>query len=427
MTNVLSQDEIDQLLTAINAGDTEPEDFRPASNSRKIKIYDFKRPDKFSKEQIRTISILHESYARELTSILSSYFRMNIHIHVASIDQLTYEEFIHSIPTPTMLPVVNADPLSGNIILEIDPAITGCMINRIFGGEGVYSSKTHELTALEKIALEEILHESVSALAKAWANIVPLKPKVLQVETNPQFAQIVPPTEMTVLVTMEMKFGETEGMMNICFPFLTLEPVIPELSAMTWFGRMNRRNGKKAERICIEDVPVLIKAELFSRVCTMGDIMGWKKKTILYPHEGMDLGKCRIKIGNAITFIAQPITDKNGVYSRRIRINELVKPYEERFMENKSEQIGEFDAPGIAGALRDVNIQLSVELGRTRRMVKEILTMGEGSIVELDKLAGEPVDILANNVVVAKGEVVVIDENFGVRITELINAQRSET
>ena len=136
MTEVLSQNEIDQLLSAINAGDTETEDFKPAADIRKIKIYDFKRPDKFSKEQIRTVSIMHETFARLTTTALSANLRSMVHVHVASVDQLTYEEFIRSIPTPTTLAIINMDPLKGNAILEIDPAITFSIIDRLFGGTG---------------------------------------------------------------------------------------------------------------------------------------------------------------------------------------------------------------------------------------------------------------------------------------------------
>jgi flagellar motor switch protein FliM len=106
-TEVFSQEEIDQLLTAINAGDTEPEDFGPVYQRRKIKIYDFKRPDKFSKEQIRTMCILHENFTRQATFVLTNRFKMPCHVHVASVDQLTYEEFIRSIPTPTTLAVID--------------------------------------------------------------------------------------------------------------------------------------------------------------------------------------------------------------------------------------------------------------------------------------------------------------------------------
>ena len=134
MNEVLSQDEIDQLLMAISSGESENDDFKPVNDTRKIKIYDFKRPDKFSKEQIRTVQIMHETFSRLTTTSLSAQLRCMVQVHVASVDQLTYEEFIRSIPTPTTLAVINMDPLKGNAILEIDPAITFSMIDRLFGG-----------------------------------------------------------------------------------------------------------------------------------------------------------------------------------------------------------------------------------------------------------------------------------------------------
>ena len=118
MTDVLSQDEIDQLLNAINTGQSETDDYKAVSDTRKIKIYDFKRPDKFSKEQIRTVQIMHETFARLTTTSLSAQLRSLVHVHVATVDQLTYEEFIRSIPTPTTLAVINMDPLKGNAVLE---------------------------------------------------------------------------------------------------------------------------------------------------------------------------------------------------------------------------------------------------------------------------------------------------------------------
>jgi flagellar motor switch protein FliM len=208
MTEVLSQEEIDQLLTAINAGETEPEDFRPAADTRKIKIYDFKRPDKFSKEQIRTVSIMHETFARLTTTSLSANLRSMVHVHVASVDQLTYEEFIRSIPTPTTLAIINMDPLKGNAILEIDPAVTFSIIDRLFGGSGEGTKAQHELTDIEQSVMEGIIVRILGNMREAWAQVIDLRPRLGQIDTNPQFAQIVPPTEMVVLVTLETKTTE---------------------------------------------------------------------------------------------------------------------------------------------------------------------------------------------------------------------------
>ena len=240
MTEVLSQDEIDQLLTAINAGDAEPEDIRPTADTRKIKIYDFKRPDKFSKEQIRTISMMHDTFARLTTTSLSANLRSMVHVHVASVDQLTYEEFIRSIPTPTTLAIINMDPLKGNAILEIDPAITFSIIDRLFGGTGEGTKSQHELTDIETSVMEGIIVRILGNMREAWTQVIDLRPRLGQIDTNPQFAQIVPPTDMVVLVTLETKVGDVEGMINFCIPYLTIEPIIGKLSTQFWFSTVHR-------------------------------------------------------------------------------------------------------------------------------------------------------------------------------------------
>jgi flagellar motor switch protein FliM len=193
MTEVLSQDEIDQLLTAISSGDMESEDMTQNTDSKKIKIYDFKRPDKFSKEQIRTVSSMHEAFARLTTTSLSANLRSLIQVHVASVDQLTYEEFIRSIPNPTTLAVINMDPLKGSAILEIDPAVTFSIIDRLFGGPGEGVKVTRDLTEIETSVMEGIIVRILGNMREAWSQVIDLRPRLGQIEVNPQFAQIVPP------------------------------------------------------------------------------------------------------------------------------------------------------------------------------------------------------------------------------------------
>src|SRR5215469_4384468 len=262
MTEVLSQDEIDQLLHAISSGDTEPDDFRPAADSRKIKIYDFKRPDKFSKEQIRTVSIMHETFARLTTTSLSAQLRSMVHVHVASVDQLTYEEFIRSIPSPTTLAIINMDPLKGNAILEIDPAITFSIIDRLFGGVGEGTKFQHELTDIEQAVMEGITVRILGNLREAWTQVIDLRPRLGQIDTNPQFAQIVPPTDMVVLVTLETKIGDVEGMINFCIPYITIEPIIGKLSTQFWFSTAHRAGTSEnlnvlKEKLATVDVSVI--------------------------------------------------------------------------------------------------------------------------------------------------------------------------
>ncbi|MBP3710687.1 MAG: flagellar motor switch protein FliM [Treponema sp.] len=265
MNEVLSQDEIDQLLTAISSGDSEADDFKPVSDTRKIKIYDFKRPDKFSKEQLRTVSNMHETFARLTTTSLSAQLRSLVHVHVASVDQLTYEEFIRSIPTPTTLAVVNMDPLKGNAVLEIDPTITFCMIDRLFGGRGTTTgNKNRDLTDIEQSVMEGIIVRILANMREAWTQVIDLRPRLGQIETNPQFAQIVPPSEMVVLVTLEMKVGDEEGMMNFCVPYLTIEPIISKLSSQFWFSSVRRSSttqylGTLKEKLSSVEMDVVVE------------------------------------------------------------------------------------------------------------------------------------------------------------------------
>jgi flagellar motor switch protein FliM len=322
MTEVLSQEEIDQLLTAINAGETEPEDFRPATDTRKIKIYDFKRPDKFSKEQIRTVSIMHETFARLTTTSLSANLRSMVHVHVASVDQLTYEEFIRSIPTPTTLAIINMDPLKGNAILEIDPAVTFSIIDRLFGGSGEGTKAQHELTDIEQSVMEGIIVRILGNMREAWAQVIDLRPRLGQIDTNPQFAQIVPPTEMVVLVTLETKVGEVEGMMNFCIPYLTIEPIIGKLSAQYWYSSVRR--GTTTENLNIlkeklSNVEVNVVAEIGKIQLPVRDVLSLRTGDVVRLYNVRVGDPMTLNIGNKKKFLCRP-----GVIGKKMAV-QIVK------------------------------------------------------------------------------------------------------
>jgi flagellar motor switch protein FliM len=240
MTEILSQDEIDALLTAISTGEVDTTDYTATKEQRKVKIYDFRRPDKFSKDQIRTLQMMHETFARLTTTALSAQLRALVSVHVASVDQLTYEEFIRSIPNPTTLAVVNMDPLKGSAVLEIDPSITFTIIDKLFGGRGEQTKISRELTDIEQSVMEGIIVRILGNLREAWSNVIDLRPRLGNIETNPQFAQIVPPNDMVVLITLETKIGEVEGMTNLCIPYITIEPVISKLSAQYWYSSIRK-------------------------------------------------------------------------------------------------------------------------------------------------------------------------------------------
>ncbi|MDR1956119.1 MAG: flagellar motor switch protein FliM [Treponema sp.] len=338
MTEVLSQNEIDQLLNAINAGDTEAEDFKPAADIRKVKIYDFKRPDKFSKEQIRTVSIMHETFARLTTTALSASLRSMVHVHVASVDQLTYEEFIRSIPTPTTLAIINMDPLKGNAILEIDPAITFSIIDRLFGGTGEGTKAQHELTDIETSVMEGIIVRILGNMREAWTTVIDLRPRLGQIDTNPQFAQIVPPTEMVVLVTLETKVGEVEGMMNFCIPYLTIEPIIGKLSAQFWYSSVRRGTTTENLNILKEklaSVDVNVVAEIGTIQVSVRDVLALQAGDVISLYNTRVGDPYSLNIGNKKKFLCRP-----GVIGKKMAVQVIKKIAEfkqEDFIEIASE------------------------------------------------------------------------------------------
>ena len=309
MTEVLSQDEIDQLLTAISTGDAEPEEAQQVAERKNIRIWDFRRPDKFSKEQIRTVSFMHETFARLTTTSLSAQLRSLVNVHVASVDQLTYEEFIRSIPSPTALAVINMDPLKGSAVLEIDPAVTFAIIDRLFGGTGEGSKINRELSEIERTVMESIIVRILGNMREAWSQVIDLRPRLGQIETNPQFAQIVPPTEMVVLVTLETKVEDVEGMMNFCIPYLTIEPIISKLSAQYYYSSIRR--GTTTENLNIlrdrlSSIFVSIMAEVGGIQMSMKDVLSIKTGDVIRLSNTSINDPMVLKIGNRAKFDCRP-------------------------------------------------------------------------------------------------------------------------
>lgn len=247
MTDILDQDELDVLLTAISTGEAETSE-TPAPAAVKVRNYDFRRPDKFAKDHIRTLQMMHETFARLTETMLSARIRSQVSVSVVSVDQLTYGEFIRSIPNPATLAVMDMYPLNGSVVFEIDPNITFSIIDRLFGGHGESPVPGRELTDIELYAIDRLLAGITGNLVVTWSNVISIRAMLSCIETDPQFAQIVPPDDMVVLITFEVKIGNTEGMFNLCIPYITLEPVIDRLSAKYWFTSGGEWSNDEMER-----------------------------------------------------------------------------------------------------------------------------------------------------------------------------------
>ena len=247
--DVLSQSEIDKLLSALSTGAVSAEEVKADEEQKKIKTYDFKRPDKFSKDQIRTLNMLHENFARLLNTSLSTHLRALVNVEVASVEQLTYQEFVQSLANPSVIGVLAVPPLKGNVVMEINTGVSFAIIDRVFGGQGENTLKPRVLTEIEEAVMRRTFGKAMEHFREAWYNVVQLQPKLEALESNPQFVQIVPPSDMVVIITLQMKIGNTEGFMNICIPYLVLEPIMSKLTTTFWVAASVAKDDDHPEQV----------------------------------------------------------------------------------------------------------------------------------------------------------------------------------
>lgn len=235
MSDVLSQNEIDNLLSALNSGE-----FDPANNEevdeRQIKEYDFARPSKFSKEHLRTLVFIFEHYARLLSTTLPVYLQKSVQVEVMHSEAATYQEFSNSLSNPVLLGVINFAPLEGNIIMEMATELGYTIVDRMLGGAGHPLEKSREFTEIELAIIERIMVVFTNLLVEPWQAVQRLEPMFERIETNSQFAQFVTPNEMTSVITMDLRIGNVEGLVNVCIPFTVLEPVIDKVNTKFWYS-----------------------------------------------------------------------------------------------------------------------------------------------------------------------------------------------
>ncbi|WP_188454381.1 flagellar motor switch protein FliM [Virgibacillus oceani] len=243
---VLSQNEIDALLSAISSGEMNADELKKEEKEKKVRVYDFKRALRFSKDQIRSLSRIHENYARLLTTFFSAQLRTYVNISVASVDQIPYEEFIRSVPKMTVLNIYSVAPLEGRILMEVNPNIAYGMLDRILGGKGSSVNKVDNLTEIETILMSQLFEKAIVNLQEAWSSLVEIDPILEDFEVNPQFLQMVSPNETVVVVSLNTTIGEASGMINICIPHIVLEPIIPKLSVHYWMQTSTKARDPEA-------------------------------------------------------------------------------------------------------------------------------------------------------------------------------------
>lgn len=266
MAEVLSQGEIDALLSALSSGDVEPENIEPKDEDKqKVKQYDFKSPQKFSKDHIRTLEKVHDNFARIISNFLTGQLRKSVKVNVLNVEQVPYEEFIRSIPNPTILTYFKLHPLQGNVLMEINPAFAFQILDILLGGSGDKVVFNKDLTDIEKNIISRVCKETISHLELAWSEIMEVTPEFDILETNPTANQTLAPNEPVALISFSVEVGKDTTYINLCIPYLSIEKLLDKLIVQYWLRSTQEEDEDDVTEILkekLQPVDLEIKAEL---------------------------------------------------------------------------------------------------------------------------------------------------------------------
>lgn len=322
MSDILSQDEIEALLGSLgDSGGAEGGDKASENDQRKgakrsarsavaYEVYDFRRPDKFSKEQLRTLQMLHETFGRLAATNLSALLRSNVNIDLISLEQIPYEEYLRSISS-SVFAVTSIPPLSGQAALEMEFGLVFSMIDKLLGGPGKTMKRTN-LTEIEQPLYRQILEKLFVALKSAWEGVVIVNPTVEEIETSAQFVQIAPPTDIVVSILFEVRAGDTHGAMSLCIPYMVLKPITTKLSAQKWFAaaasRKQNQNHRQAIVHQIENASVDVWVRMGRSLITVEDFLRLKTGDVIRLDQKVG-NEMSLMVNNKQKYRGQPSLD----------------------------------------------------------------------------------------------------------------------
>jgi flagellar motor switch protein FliM len=313
MSKTLSQWEIDALLNT-NGNDeasAAPMGGPQLALDRRIKLYDFRRPDRFSKEHIRAIQNIHETFARVTASSLSSYLRSSTSVSLSSIEQVVYDEYIHQLSNPTLVNLVELQPLSGRIVVEMNMKLGLAMLDRMMGGAGHMSMRRNELTDIE-MALLRSLGATISAgLRDGWAAVADLQPVLVETVLNADLVQAALPGDIAALLLFEIHTLGMSGTISICVPHPVIEPLMDRLNTQAWFSSTSRKSGSEDDRLKLADgirgARLPIGVELGTTTITVGELLDIREGDVIRLDRGLD-AELPVLAGKRARFLGRPGT-----------------------------------------------------------------------------------------------------------------------
>lgn len=325
MSKILTQEEIDALLKNVAGG--EAMEATTAAGDRPIHLYDFKHPDRISKDQLRALRTIHDSFARTFGTYLSGTLRTLVDINLLSIDQAAYSEYMLSLSVPSCLYIVSSNQLKGSFILEVSPQFSLLVVDRLLGGLGTRQDALRELTIIEQTILRRVIDSGLSSLADAWRTVLSMSLYVESYEANPQFVQIAPASESAVVISCEIVVRDFTYPLNLCFPYFVLEPMMNNLA--TGWSNISTDNirpeerGELIERVRLSKLP--IRAQLGSTLLNMHEYLSLKVGDVVMLDQRTE-DPVKVWVDKKVKFWAEPGHSK---HQQAIRITRVISSQEE--------------------------------------------------------------------------------------------------
>lgn len=310
---VLSQNQIDSLLNTFSADSPVPaQQLQADVPQQDVRAYDFRHPSKFSREHVQTLQAVHEMFARLLSTQLTTQMRLPVQIEVMSVDQLTYDEFMRSITNPTVVMIYSMTPLNGNVLFEFTPGTAISIIERLLGGPGKMPTKARELTDIEQTLMSSVFNKGMFSLKEAWKNLLPdLQPILQTLETNPRFVQVSGAGDSVLVLSFEIRLGDSTGSMRLCLPYPTVETLLPQLNRQLFISGQKRQEEAQQNslevRRQLEHVELRLAILLGETDIQMRDLLALEVGDVL-PLPTATAADLPVMIEQELSFLARPGT-----------------------------------------------------------------------------------------------------------------------
>jgi flagellar motor switch protein FliM len=431
----LSQDEVDALLKGVTGEADEPEEGE--SEGAGIRAYNLGTQERIVRGRMPTLELVNERFARYLRIGMFNYMHRNAEISVGPIRVQKYSEFIRNLVVPTNLNLVAAKPLRGTSLFVFDPNLVFLVVDNMFGGDGRFHTRVEgrDFTATEQRIIQGLLGVVFAEYSKSWKPVHDITFEYIRSEMNSQFANIATPSEIVVSTTFTLEFGGATADMHICFPYSMLEPIRDLLySTMQsdqlstdkrWIGTLRKQ---------LQSAEVEVVAQLGSGKISLREILKLKVGDVIPLNIP---SKIEAQVDH-VPLMECTYGQQNGTAMEdegQISEDDWAAAMSEQAVAEATPQpaaqpadiFPSFGGTGTGGGMMneldmilDIPVQITVELGRTKITIKNLLQLAHGSVVELEAMAGEPMDVLVNGTLIAQGEVVVVNDKFGIRLTDII-------